>query len=328
MGTYRKDRKLRADYSIGPSLNLPLAIHPGLQTVLEASAQRTRTSTIGFVGVRLLYTSGAMSVMSTFGRSIEDDRTDLSGARTQSTGGLTAQYSTQTPGGTLLTGEAGADRNINSSTVHAGGTIFSQLGNARLDLLHTVEGGRSTQYDLSFQSGLALSTHAARIGAQQTDQSALIIKVTGDSAAAFQVLVDESPGGKVRMGQPLSLFVPGYRRYRVRLVPIDAAQVDYDAGTRDVTLYPGNVQPLEWKAQSYFTLIAQAVKPGGKPIIDAIVRTKRAIAQTDSSGYFQLDLRRGDRIAIMNDGTAACQVQLPDLSVTGDYTSIGKVVCQ
>ncbi len=329
VGSYRKDRNSSSDYNIGPNISWPLVTRSGLQLVFDASAQRTRTTTAGFAGVRVLYTSGALSMLSTVGRSVEDDRTDPQGATSRSTGSFTAQYSHETDGGSLLSGEIGTDRNIASSTVHAGATMTSNFGNGRVDMLHNLEGGSGTQYDLSFQSGLALSAHGSALGARQAEQSAMIVSVEGDAASAqFSVLVDDTPRGRVRVGQSLSLFVPAYHRYRVRLVPVEAGAVDFDAGAREITLYPGNVQSLRWAAQSYFTLIAQAVSPAGAPIVNALVESKKGVAETDANGYFQIDMRRDDPIRIARNGAAACLVRLPDVTVRDDYASVGKVVCQ
>ena len=183
--------------------------------------------------------------------------------------------------------------------------MTSNFGNGRVDMLHDLEGGSGTQYDLSFQSGLALSAHGSALGARQAEQSAMIVSVEGDAASAqFSVLVDDTPRGRVRVGQSLSLFVPAYHRYRVRLVPVEAGAVDFDAGAREITLYPGNVQSLRWAAQSYFTLIAQAVSPAGAPIVNALVESKKGVAETDANGYFQIDMRRDDPIRIARNGAA------------------------
>jgi len=329
VGTYRKDRHLKSDYSIGPSVNWPLVIRNGLSVVLEASAQRTRTTTAGFAGVRMLFSRGGLSMSSLAGRSIEDDRAAPGGAVSRATASLNAQYSAETDGGSLLTGEFGTDRSIRSSSVHAGGTMTSPVGNARLDLVHNFEGARSTQYDLGFQSGLALSPGSVTLGARQTDQSAIVVSVDGDAAGAgFRVLVDDMPRGEVRVGERLPLFVPAYRTYHVRLLPIDAAAVEFDSGSREVTLYPGNVQSLEWKAESYFTLVAQAVSASGAPIADALVQTRRNVAETDEHGYFQIDLRHGEPVRIARDGGGTCTVRLPELVVRQDFASVGKVSCE
>ena len=328
VATYRKDRKLRSDYSIGPSFNWPVATSDGLQVMFELSGQRTRTTTAAFAGIRILRSSGAVSVASTLGDSFEDDRSDGDGGSSRPTGSVALQYSHETGGGTLLTGEAGAERDIRASAIRAGGTLSSSVGTARGDVVHNLEGGSGTQYDLSFQSGLAISAHSAVLGARETETSAIVVAVDGDATAAvFKVLVDDVPRGKVRVGQRLSLFVPGYRTYRVRLLPVDSAAVDYDAAAREITLYPGNVQSLDWAAQSYFTLIAQAVSSDGSPIRNALVQTKKAVAETDSDGYFQIDVRRDDSIVVDRPGQP-CLVRLPKLSVHDDFASIGKVTCQ
>jgi hypothetical protein len=329
VGTYRKDRSLKADYSIGPTLNWPILNRNRLQVLFDASAQRTRNTLAGFAGIRVLYSAGAMSMMSTLGRSIEDDLTDSHGAATRATGSMMAQYSHETDGGTLLTGELGGDRNINGSSIHAGGVMTSAVGSGRADLVHNFERGGATQYDVSFQTGMAIGARGATVGARQTEQSAIIIAVDGDAPTAnFKVLVDDIPRGRVRIGQPLSLFVPGYHTYRVRLLPVEAVAVDYDSASRAVTLYPGNVQSLHWQAQSYFTLIAQAVSPGGSPMANALVETARGVAETDANGYFQIDMRRDDPITIVRSGAPACLIKVPDVRVQNDFASMGKVVCQ
>ena len=212
VATYRKDRKLRSDYSIGPSFNWPVATSDGLQVMFELSGQRTRTTTAAFAGIRILRSSGAVSVASTLGDSFEDDRSDGDGASSRPTGSVALQYSHETGGGTLLTGEAGAERDIRASAIRAGGTLSSSVGTARGDVAHNLGGGSGTQYDLSFQSGLAISAHSAILGARETETSAIVVAVDGDATAAvFKVLVDDVPRGKVRVGQRLSLFVPGYR---------------------------------------------------------------------------------------------------------------------
>lgn len=329
VGTYRKDRTSGTDYSIGPSLSMPLVNRNGLQVLFDASAQRTRTTSAGFAGVRILYTSGGLSLMSTAGQSVQDDRSKSRGTRSQLTGSLDAQYSRETAAGTILSGEIGADRNIDSSTVHADGTMTSRFGNARADIIHNLDDDGRTQYDLSFQSGIALSLRGSTIGARQVEQSALIVSVGGDAReTTFNVLVNDIPRGRVRIGQPFSLFVPAYRTYRVRIMPADAAAVEYDASPREVTLYPGNVQALKWDARSYFTLIARAVTASGSPIANAIVESRKGIAETDSYGYFQIDMSHGDPITIAQPGGTSCNVKVPDVTIHDDYASIGKVLCQ
>lgn len=329
VGSYRKDRNLRADYTIGPSVNWPVITRRNLQLVFDASAQRTRTTTAGFAGFRVLFTSGGMSVLSRVGRSIQDERGDSRPMLSKSVSTINAQYSHETAGGTSLNLQAGVDREIDSSSVSAGTVVNSRLGNVRADVLHSARGTGRTQYDLAFDSGLALSRQATLLGARDAQPSAIIVALQGDASnASFDVLVDDVARGRIKVGQRLSLFVPGYRTYKIRLVPSAASPVSYDSGAREVTLYPGNVQSLEWRAKSYFTIFAQAISAKGAPIADSLVHTTQGIAQTDGNGYFQVDVSEGEPVTIALGDAAACRVQLPKMIVRNDFASIGKVVCR
>lgn len=327
VGSYRKDRDFRADYTLGPSLNWPILTRGHFQLVLDASAQRTRTALVTFAGLRLLYTAGPMAVLGTLGHRAGWDKADDT-SRSRLVGSLSAQYSHETEDRTLLNLEAGAERDIEASSIHGGGSLYSRFGNVRANFLHAVEGDGGTQYDLTFQSGIALGGGAATLGGRDIDQSALVISVDGDSDATFNVLVDDAPRGQVTVGQQLSLFVPGYRDYAVRLVPEKGSNVSYDSSEKQVTLYPGNVRSLAWRAESYFTVFGQALTTSGEPIADALVETPKGIAQTDSNGYFQVDVREGDPIEISKSGTASCEIRLPRLNVSNDFASAGKLTCQ
>lgn len=329
VGAYRKDHNLKSDYNIGPVVSWPIVMRNGYSLVFHASAQRTRTTTAGFGGVRILFNRGSMSMSSSVGRSIEDDRRSPGGTVSRTTGSLNAQYSTQTDGGSTLTGEIGTDRDIRLSTLHGAATVLSPIGNGRIDLVKGLRGDRRTQYDVSFQSGLALSPTVAAFGARQTDQSAIVVAVDGAATgAAFKVMINDVQRAEVKVGQRTSVFVPAYRTYTVRLVPLKPMPVEFDAGSRSVTLYPGNVQTLGWKADRYFTLAARAVSSGGSPIENGLVQTQRNIAETDANGYFQIDLRDADTIKITKRSGEACKVVLPPLTVQEDFASVGKVICE
>jgi len=329
VGSYRKDGSLHADYTIGPSVNWPVLTRRNLQLVFDASAQRTRTATAGFAGFRVLFTSGGMSVLSRVGRSIQGERGDSKPMLSRSVSTINAQYSHETAGGTSLNLQASVDREIDSSSLSAGTVVNSRLGNVRADVLHSAEGADRTQYDLAFDSGLALSRQASLLGAREVQPSAIIVALQGNASnAAFDVLVNEVARGRIKAGQRLSLFVPGYRTYKVRLVPSAASPVNYDSGAREVTLYPGNVQSLEWLANSYYTIFAQAVSTTGAPIANSIVQTTEGIAETDGNGYFQADVSEGEPVTIALGDGAACRVQLPRMIVKNDFASIGKVVCR
>jgi Mat/Ecp fimbriae outer membrane usher protein len=330
VGSYRKDRDRSADYSVGPTLNLPVASNNQLQIVLEASAQKTRFTSAAFVGARISFNSGTLSALSTVGGSFQNGRDGLQPSRSRAVSTFTAQYSHQTQDETLITYEGGLDRNIDSSAARAGGTIYSRYGNGRANVLHNLEGNGGTQYDVSFQSGFALGAASPPAwGARHAEPSAILVSVDGDAPdAQFNVIVDDAVRGRVQTGQRFSLFVPAYRTYRVRLAPIDAPSLSFDNAARDVTLYPGNVKSLEWRAERTFALFGQAISLDGRPLANSLVQTAKAVSETDAQGYFQIDMRRGDQITIGKAGEGQCHVALGYVDVNNDFASVGKVTCQ
>ena len=207
------------------------------------------------------------------------------------------------------------------------GNIRQPLGRPSCRHIAQCGGARRSPVRRPFQSGVAIGSKAAVLGSRTIDQSALIIAVEGDADAAFTVLVDDAARGQVAVGERLSLFMPAYHQYRVRLVPVASTSMSYDTAEREVTLYPGNVRLLGWRADSFFTIFGQAISAGGAPIANASVETAKSVGETDQNGYFQVDIRRGDRVGI-NTAQAECQLELGNYIVKDSLASVGKVVCR
>jgi hypothetical protein len=329
VGSYRADRGLPTDYSIGPSLDWPVLSRNGVQIMLDANAQRTSSTNAAFVGVQLMVNRGRMALAGSVGAASLAERGRDGSSVDRAVGSVTAQYSPVQGPGAQVNLEAGAERNVDSTTARASGTFTDRLGNARADLLHSFGAAGATQYGLTLQSAAAASVQGVAVGGKDMEQSAVIVSLAGDAPdVPFDVLVDESRRGRIRAGQRLSLFLPAYHSYKVRLVPSEADPVMFDASPREITLYPGNVETLRWKAQSYFTVFGQALRSDGSPIANAAVRSARGISETDSNGYFQIDVTRDDSISIGEGKGLRCNVELGRLEVRNDYAAIGKVLCK
>lgn len=329
VGSYRDDRGAPADYSIGPSIDWPLLNRGGLQVLFNANAQRTSNATAAFAGIQLLATRGHFSMSASAGAASLDDGGDGASSSRRAVGSIGAQYSVGSAPGTQLSIEAGADRNIDSSTAHASARLDSRIADGRVDVLHAFEGAGGTQYGITIQSAAAASPHGLALGANELQQSAVILSVGGDARdVPLEVLVDDTPRGRIKVGQRLSLFLPAYRSYSIRLIPSQSDPVMFDASARAVTLYPGNVETLRWTVDSYLTLFGQALDSHRTPIANALVRSGRSVSETDANGYFQIDVTRGQPIRVGAGAGATCNVAFATLKTQNDYASIGKVVCK
>ena len=99
IGSYRKDQSLRPDYTLGPSLTLPVVTHDAMQVVFDASAQRSRSTSAAFAGLRVLFSSRHMSVGGTLGLASQTEGHETNASVIRTIGSVSAQWSQRTPDG-------------------------------------------------------------------------------------------------------------------------------------------------------------------------------------------------------------------------------------
>lgn len=326
-GSLRDDAGAEGDYSVGADLRWRLASLFNWQLVLNADAQLTRNTLSRFVGLQLFWRGGEVSVVSRSGhRNLS--RRDGGGARGRGVWNAVGQYSRQLDDGTQLAIAAGVDRDLDTTTAHGSGTAFTRFGNIRADIAQQLEGGGGIQYGLSVQTAVAATPRAVGFAGRDLAQSAVIVSVdTAGDESEFDILIDGQSRGRLFGGRPTTIFLEPYRNYRLRLRPIGSTPLHYDLEAREITLYPGSVEEIRWRAEASFTVFGQAVLPGGSPLANAGVRSGRGIGQTDENGYFQIDVGREDDLTF-SSRDISCAVELKDRSTTLDYIPIGKVLCQ
>jgi hypothetical protein len=329
IGSLRHDKGTPADYTIGPAINWPVLSRGGIELVFQADAQRTRTTTALFSGLRLQFTSGPLSILSTAGYASRRTDGGSEGDANRVVGSISASYFHESADRTQVSASAGFNRSLESSDVHAGATIYSRFGSARGDILHPLQGRGGLQYGLTLQSGTALNRHELALGGRDIGESALIVSVDGkDNHAAFDVLVDEQPRARLAAGASAPIFLQPYRSYKVRLRSVGATSLDYDTAARSITLYPGNVANLEWTTQRLLTVFGQAVRADGVPIAGAIVRSDRGIGETDEHGFFQVDIAGTDTLSFAKGQSAPCHAAVTATTHDEDLLSLGKVICR
>lgn len=328
IGSFRKDRGLASDYTVGPQLNWAVVSGAGLQLSIEANAQQTRTARAGFVGFRLVTTRGHVGFSNATGYSSQSSRDGSVASARRIVGSLGADYSYQGDDRTQVSIGGGIDRSLDATAAHVAGYAYTRFGNARGDLLRDFGGRGGLQYGLTLQTGVALGKGAMVVGGRDVNESALVVTVAGPANYSFEVFVNDQPRGRVRGGQRLPLFLQPYRSYRVRLKPLDAAAVSYDGAPREVTLYPGNVQHLDWRVERMFTVFGQAIGAAGRPVAGAMIQSKHGVGESDGNGYFQVDVGEGEPIRFTDASGGSCEVSLAAVRPANDFASVGKVMCR
>jgi hypothetical protein len=326
IGSLRKDSGRRADYSVGPAVNWPIVNANGLQVALQANAEITRETRGAYVGVRMFFASGAYSVSSTAGsRSISSDG-DSRPSRWRAVGDTTAHFAYGDANGTDAAIAGGLTREIDSTTAHAEGSVYSRLGSLRGEISRDFEGSSRTQYGLSLQTGAVANRDDFVLGGRNLEESGVIVSIDGSARdAQFDVLIDGQPRGRVRAGERLPVFLRPYHAYSVRLRPVDAASVWFDTSAREFTLYPGNVEHVRWRVENLLTVFGRAVREDGTPVAEAMVTSKRGIGQSNSEGYFQIETSASDVLSFDSGKGKTCDIIINGLDHERDNASLGKV---
>lgn len=323
--SYTDSKDSKSQLSIGPSGDWLVVQRPQFQMRLEADALKSRDASSAYVGVRFLFAGNGLAMTGSSGHRLQDEAG--SSSRSKSVGTLDAEWSGDTGDLGRYSLGLGLDRTIDATTGRASSYINSRYGNLRTDVLHHFDG--RTQYGVSLQSGLVLGGANVSLGGRNINESAILVGVDGDSSAGeFEVLVNDSPMATVSTGKPVTLFLQPYRRYGVRLRPLSATSVHYDAGVRQVTLFPGNVDRLSWKAVPTFTVFGQVVGKDGAPIANGLLKSGYGDGASNGEGYFQIDVAKGDRVTLSWASGKSCSLKLDSASPIEGYFAAGKVLCQ
>jgi outer membrane usher protein FimD/PapC len=146
------------------------------------------------------------------------------------------------------------------------------------------------------------------------------------------VLVDGQPYDFVTAGRTAAVGLESLSNYRIGLEPEGAPDHDIDLGEKRITLYPGNVARLNWKAEQSVSLFGQVVDGQNKPLAQARVRAGSDSVTTDDNGYFTITSTAAQMLDIrLSDGGECAKIPLSELIANQPRTTLyraGKITCE
>lgn len=233
-----------------------------------------------------------------------------------------------------LTSQAGLLTDASSDRVFADAAANSAYGSA--DLAVQYERGRSGENygSLQFngQTGFVIGGGTVKLGLRQPGEAFAIVDIdadhgTGKPSGGYRVMVDGQPYDYVPTGATAAVGLEALSNYRIGLEPEDAPPYEIDLGERRITLYPGNVVRLNWKAERSLSIFGQAIDVSGAAIAGARVRAGTDIVIADDNGYFTVTATAGTRLEIRRpDGTDCTSRPISELiSQTGRGNLIERV---
>jgi hypothetical protein len=321
VGSWRRDKG--SFYSIGPTLYWPMWQGGDTQIVLQGDAAKSSSGTAARLGVRIQLFRPHYSLIAAGGAASEDGRV-----------GPFGEVSGSWQEGDL----AGGDLQVSGSLAHeldrSFGSVDAQArtayGSLFADLVHGFGGeNTSTQYSLNVLSGAIANEDTIALGGRDIGEAAITVRLEGSARGGdYDVLVDGSRRAQVRVGEVVPIFLTPYRSYEVALRPPRGEPVSLDNDTRTVSVYPGSVAVLVWRADPLVTVFGRLVRPGGRPVADADIEVGHAIAQSDGEGWFQVEVGGTHALAVTPPDGAPCRADLPAFAPHEGYAAVGTVECR
>jgi len=321
-GSLRKDRD-RLNYAIGPTIYWPLFERGGLQVSLRGDATISNAGNSAFLGISIqrLQPHGA------FNASLGTRAATGSSATVVGGIGGSWQHDHVLGGDATLGGSV--EREIDGTVARARVDLHTDHASLFADVAQPIAGDNGqTQYSVSFQTTAAVGARSVQFRGRDQNDSVILVEVQGAKARApFEVLIDNTPRGIVRAGDTLSVAVPSYKRYAVRLRSIGEDIMRFDGGTKQVSLYPGNVSRLVWRAHAVVAMFGRILWADGSPAAGAMVSAGDAIGGTDAAGFFQIEASPDALLRLQAADGRTCSLQLTAVPSTQGYAALGTLTC-
>ncbi|MEI5688548.1 TcfC E-set like domain-containing protein [Sphingomonas kyungheensis] len=331
-GFYRDDRRTRASYGLGPSLTMPLIQRGGVQVTLRGDATVTNQAHAVYLGISLQRLRGTSAVSATAG--LRGDGGAGVRGRAAPVGGIGAAWQTDRALGGTLALSGGVEREIDGTLARGHADWRGDAASLSADLAQPLAGSNgTTQYSLGFQTTAAVMRQGLAMQGRERNDSVILVALAGAAPdggaddAAFEVLVDNGARGIVRPGGTLAVSVPAYRQYAVRLRPTGAALMQIDGGARTVSVYPGTVARLAWRARTVMAMFGRLLWRDGSPVADAAIRAPGAIGSTDGAGYFQIETARDATLRIAAPDGRSCAMPVRATAGASGYAALGTLIC-
>ena len=201
----------------------------------------------------------------------------------------------------------GQEDRINSRLRYA-----NHYGSADTSISHVrTANNQATSYSLNMGTSFMTNGDYISLGGQDRNQSAVVVYVDGRSGDRFDVLVNGRRETYAVVGQPTLVSLSPYRQYRISLKPAGTALYRFDEKVQEVTLYPGNVVPMNVEAVP-LQLAFGRILFNNSTNVGARITGGLAPITVDEYGLFQLELPANTpELRVELDNGWACRINLP-----------------
>lgn len=185
-------------------------------------------------------------------------------------------------------------------------------------------------YNGRIDTSFAVNGQGAGLGGGNRADSALMVAIDGSPSAQFDVLVNGSAVGIAKGNSKTVVPLSPYGIYRVGIRPRGNEFYRYDQGERNITLYPGNVEVVDFSAAEEVVLLGKLVDGQGGALVNAAIQSEVGFVRTDRFGIFQVNLPPSDKYfqVKLADGQS-CGAEIPkSYQKRGGVGMVGVLECR
>lgn len=322
-GLYRKD-DFGSAYTIGPSLRWDFWRKGPLLMTVRGDFAATERGEEAFAGISLRFTKRRMSVAASAGlRSGDRDAASGSSRFQGAIGGTYTQPTTL--GGDLNLG-AYSEKEGNRTSLVASSELNAQNFSIAGDLARTSEAGNgATQYNLGFETTVALQGKDVAFLQRQADAGVVFVQVDGAEADdEFEVLVNDAVVRRFKGPKSQSISLPSYRAYDIRIRSVGERILAYDGVGRPLAVFPATVLPVVWNVKPVSIYFGRLVAPDGRPMPNMPLMFQGGWGQSDGDGYFQIEAAAGTEIRFEDEAVTGLFI-LPQPPPDSGFVKLGQV---
>ncbi len=220
---------------------------------------------------------------------------------------------------------------LDRSSVGVRAENISSLGRIETQIEHIddAERGSFMRYRGVQNANVLTNDGQLAFGGQRNASSGLIINIKGPTKnEPFEIFVDGQPKGIAKIGSRTVLPLAAFQTYRVSIRSQSDQLLHFDEGQRKVTLYPGNVETLNYDVHPITVLITRLQLKEGEPASRMRIDNAIGYAVTAEDGWLQAEIAGTEPLEVSKNGKAICTIKLPELEIKQGVAFVEHLVCE
>lgn len=190
---------------------------------------------------------------------------------------------------------------------------FQAGGSFTHNAIKTGDQRANNRYTANVSSSLVYADGSFGVGYSARKNTGVIVNIISPQPGQTDIMNQRTRIATVSNNYSTPIFLSPYQTYNLTINPLGAAaQFDYDTAPKNITLYRGNVQHLEWELTLTHILFAEIVDQNGNPIPNLLLKQKDKYNTTDDFGYIQSEIKENTKqLSFISLKGKTCRIPIP-----------------